>query len=321
MLERLLKKVMHMFVTNAGAQRGFLILETDGKLTIEAAEEVEAGDVRVLQSEPLETCDNLARSIVHYVHRSSQDLIIANATQDRAFQHDSHIQKQACKSILCTPIMNKGKLLGILYMENNLVVGAFTPERLKLLRVISAQAAISLENAKLFELATTDGLTKLFVHRYFHLLLDQEIRNFQRFKRPFSLVMLDIDNFKNVNDTYGHQIGDLVLRNVAHVIKKVTRAVDTVARYGGEEFVMILPETETENALLVAEKIRNAVQAMETQTGTEPLHITISAGVATYPLHAMDSKALIGFADQGLYLAKRVGKNRVCLGDKKSEMK
>jgi len=313
MLDRLLQKVMHMFVTNAGAQRGFLILETDGRLTIEASEEVQTGEIRVLQSEALETCENLARTIVHYVHRSGQDLIIANAVEEGSFQHDAYIQKHACKSILCAPIMNKGKLTGILYMENNLIVGAFSPERLKLLRVISAQAAISLENARLFELATTDGLTKLFVHRYFQLLLDQEIHNHQRFKRPFSIVMMDIDDFKDVNDTYGHQTGDKVLRHVARAIKNNTRAVDVAARYGGEEFVLILPETDLDNARVAAEKIRGFVEQMEVAHGLETIRVTISLGIATFPRHAEDKQSLIRSADGALYTAKRSGKNRVCV--------
>jgi len=316
MLDRLLQKVMHMFITNAGAQRGFLILEADGRLTIEASEEVQTGEIRVLQSEALDTFENLARTIVHYVYRSGQDMIIANAMEEGAFQHDAYIEKHACKSILCAPIMNKGKLTGILYMENNLVAGAFTPERLKLLRVISAQAAISLENARLFELATTDGLTKLFVHRYFQLLLDQEVHNHQRFKRPFSIVMMDIDDFKVINDTYGHPTGDKVLRHVARAIKKNTRAVDVAARYGGEEFVLILPETDLENARVAAEKICDFIEQMEIQHGHEKIRVTISAGVASFPRHAGDKQTLIRSADGALYIAKRSGKNRVCVADK-----
>ena len=315
MLDRLLQKVMHMFITNAGAQRGFLILESDGRLTIEASEEVQTGEVRVLQSEALETCEKLARTIVHYVYRSGQDLIIANAVEEGSFQHDAYIQKHACKSILCAPIMNKGKLTGLLYMENNLIVGAFTPERLKLLRIISAQAAISLENARLFELATTDGLTKLFVHRYFQLLLDQEIHNHQRFKRPFSIVIIDIDDFKAVNDTYGHQTGDKVLRHVARAIKNNTRAVDVAARYGGEEFVLILPETDVDNARVAAEKIRGFVEHMEIAHGHETIRVTISAGVAAFPRHAGDKQSLIRSADGALYIAKRSGKNRLCVAE------
>ncbi|MBA7588789.1 hypothetical protein ES708_30858 [subsurface metagenome] len=225
--------------------------------------------------------------------------------------------RNRCKSILCAPIMHQGKITGILYMENNLTANVFTPERLELLGIISAQAAISLANAKLFDLATTDGLTKLFVHRYFHLLLDQEIQRSRRHSQPVSLVMMDIDNFKDVNDTYGHQLGDEVLRSVAGAIKKSSRAVDVVARYGGEEFVLILPETDTEGALIAAEKIRRLVEEQEISHEGEKLHVTISLGIATFPLPAGEKDILIKFADEAMYAAKRAGKNRVSVYQKK----
>ena len=180
-----------------------------------------------------------------------------------------------------------------------------------------SQAAISLENAKLFELATTDGLTKLYVNRYFQLLLDQELQRFERQQRPLSLIMLDIDNFKRFNDTYGHQLGDEVLRYVARTIKNNTREIDFVARYGGEEFVVVMPETDTTGAMVVAEKICAAVAAVTIPHGEEKLHVTISLGVASLPRHASDKEALIHAADDALYESKRFGKNRVSLFEKK----
>jgi PAS domain S-box-containing protein len=155
MLERLLQKIMHISLTSAGAQRGYLILETEGKLIIEASEDVRNNENMVMQSMPLQECNDICLSIVNYVHNIGKDVILGNALQDGPFTDDPYIISKQCKSILCTPIINKGKLSGILYMENNLSVDAFTPERLEILRFISAQAAISIENAKLFELATT----------------------------------------------------------------------------------------------------------------------------------------------------------------------
>ena len=314
-LDRLLQKIMEMAVANAGAQRGFLVLDTDGKMTIEAAEDVENQDIRVMQSIPLETSDDLSKSIVHYVIRSGENVILGNAAQEGAFMNDPYIRRNRCKSILCAPIMHQGRITGILYMENNLTANAFTAERLELLNIISAQAAISLENAKLFELATTDGLTKLFVPRYFQLLLDQEINRSRRHNQPFSLIMMDIDNFKTFNDTYGHQLGDEVLKNVARTIKKISRAVDVPARYGGEEFILILPETDTIGALVAAEKIRRSVEELEISYDIENLHLTISLGIATFPTQADNKESLIKSADRALYTAKRAGKNRVSLGE------
>ncbi|MBN1470962.1 MAG: PAS domain S-box protein, partial [Syntrophaceae bacterium] len=155
MLERLLQKVMHMSVTSAGAQRGYLILESEGKLIIEASEDIDSDETKVMQSMPLQECADICQAIVNYVHHSGKDVILGNAAQEGPFTDDSYIIRTQRKSILCTSIMNKGKISGIIYMENNLSVDAFTPERLEILRIISAQAAISIENAKLFEMATT----------------------------------------------------------------------------------------------------------------------------------------------------------------------
>ena len=180
-----------------------------------------------------------------------------------------------------------------------------------------SQAAISIENARLFELATTDGMTKLYVHRYFQLLLDKEMKRSRRYNKRFALIMMDIDNFKNFNDTYGHQLGDKVLKSVARAVKEVLRAEDIAARYGGEEFVMILPETNAQQAMIAAEKVRAIVEGMEITYGEERLHVTISLGVSTYPDHAEGKEELIHAADEALYTSKRTGKNRVSLFEKK----
>jgi len=316
MLDRLLQKTMHMSIVNAGAERGCLILESDGRMMIEASEDVGKAESSVLQSVPLEEGVGLSRAIVNYVSRSGKPLILANAMSEGAFMNDPHVVQQRCKSILCTPILNKGKLSGILYMENNLIAGAFTPERLEILGIIASQAAISLENAKLFDLATTDGLTKLFVHRYFQLMLDAEIQRSRRYSRPFSLAMIDIDDFKRFNDTYGHQLGDEVLRAVARTIRRNTRNVDVSARYGGEEFVIIFPETDLDAALTAAEKVRRCVEQTAVPHAGGNLKVTISLGLAAFPRHAQTKDDLIRSADGALYASKREGKNRVSVGEK-----
>jgi len=319
MLERLLQKIMHMSIANAGAERGYLCLESDGGLTVEASEDVGTGEARVLQGVALEECGGISRAIVNYVWRSGTPLILADAMADGAFMNDPHVVSQRCKSILCAPIIHKGKVSGILYMENNLTVGAFTPERLEILRIIAAQAAISLENAKLFDLATTDGLTKLFVHRYFQLMLDQEIQRARRYGRPFSLAMIDIDHFKRFNDTYGHQAGDEVLKQVARVIRRNVRAVDIAARYGGEEFVVIFPETDADKAMIAAEKIRRQVEELEVPYENRMLRVTVSLGVSAFPRHAGVKEALIKSADAALYVSKRAGRNCIHMGERLGE--
>lgn len=314
MLDRLLSKIMTMAVQNAGAQRGFFILNHDGQLTIEAALESETDEVTVLQATPLDQCDSLCFNMVKYVQNKVQSVILTNAAQEGIFVNDPYVARNHCKSMLCMPIQHKGKLSGILYMENNLTHNAFTEERLELLHLVISQAAIALENARLFEMATTDGMTKLFVHRYFQQLLDQEIKRSKRYDRELSLIITDIDNFKTFNDTYGHQLGDQVLKSVARVIRENLRSHDMAARYGGEEFALILPETDTNKAARVAEKIRKLVAAMEIPHEDHHLRVTISIGVATFPIHAAEKQALIRSADNALYAAKKEGKNRVNMG-------
>ncbi len=315
-LDRLLQKIMHESITNAGAQRGYLILESDGALMIEASEDIDKNEFMVMQSMALNDCTDICRSIVHYVYNSGEDIVLGNASKEGLFTSDPYITRVKCKSILCTPIMSKGKISGILYMENNLSENAFTPERLEILRSFSVQAAISIENARLFELATTDGMTKLFVHRYFQLLLDQEIKRSQRHGKKFSLIMMDIDNFKSFNDTYGHQLGDKVLRDVAAAAKKISRSEDIAARYGGEEFVMILPEADSRQAMIFAERVRESVAQIEIPHENQKLHVTISLGVSTYPDHSEEKEGLIHAADEALYASKHRGKNCVSLFEK-----
>lgn len=312
-LSNLLSKMMTIVMENAGAQRGYLILASEGELTIEASNDVDTGESKVMQSVPVGEFDGLSLSIVNYVHHSGDDVILGNAGKDGPFVNDPHIMSKKCKSVLCMPILNKGVLTGILYMENNLSVDAFTPERLEVLRILSAQAAISIENARLFELATTDGMTKLYVHRYFQRLLDIEIKHSRRDNTELALIITDIDNFKSFNDTYGHQLGDLVLKRVARAVKSTLRSEDIAARYGGEEFVVILPQTNAQQAMAIAEKIRADVAALVIPHESSQLNVTISLGVAVFPIHAVEKDELIRFADAALYASKHSGKNRVTL--------
>ena len=312
-LGNLLSKMMKIILENAGAQKCFIILEDRDKLLVEAEGSIGRKEVKVLESIPVETHGGLSAAIVNYVARTKETLILNDAASGGEFIDDSYVVKNKPKSILCSAILNRGKLSGILYMENNLATRAFTPERLEILNIFSSQIAMSIDNARLFELATTDGLTRLYVHRYFQLLLDQEIQRSNRHKKSFALIMTDIDNFKSFNDTYGHQLGDKVLRSAAMAIKNMLRADDVVARYGGEEFVVILHETDAARAVTVAEKIRACVAALAIPHESTHLQVTISLGVSVFPKHTDDKDMLIHMADEALYTSKHSGKNRVSL--------
>mgnify|MGYP004528318069 CR=1 FL=1 len=163
-----------------------------------------------------------------------------------------------------------------------------------------------------YKLATTDGLTELFNHRYFQDQLRMNIDSSKRYNGHVSLIIVDIDHFKSFNDTYGHQAGDAVLRQVAQTIKRNVRATDIVCRYGGEEMSVILTNTDKEDALFNAKRVRKAVaERMFKLNATQEKHVTISVGVSTYPMDGETNQELIQVADDGLYYAKEHGRNQV----------
>jgi diguanylate cyclase (GGDEF)-like protein len=192
--------------------------------------------------------------------------------------------------------------------------GAFGREAVRQLEVIALQAADALLRARLFEqterLATTDGLTGLANHRAFQARLDEHLAAALRYGKKLSLLLCDIDHFKAVNDTYGHTVGDQVLRGLARILAREARATDVVARHGGEEFAIVMPETDGPGALVIAERIRERVLAQIFKTELGPLSVTLSLGLATCPDDARRKGALVEVADGCLYHAKRHGRNR-----------
>jgi len=187
-----------------------------------------------------------------------------------------------------------------------------------MIEVMAIQAAQAVLRAQLYEqmekMATTDGLTGLFNHRTFQSKTDEALAQARRYDRRCALILTDIDHFKAVNDTYGHPTGDVVLKQVARVLKQKARDTDIVARYGGEEFAIVMPETDLAGARAIAERIRKAVMTEAFQTELGPLKVTLSLGVATFPDLGADKQALIDLADQCLYHAKRHGRNQVVTG-------
>ncbi|MBM4288238.1 MAG: GGDEF domain-containing protein [Deltaproteobacteria bacterium] len=171
---------------------------------------------------------------------------------------------------------------------------------------------------KLVELTTVDDLTQLYNRRYFFERLHQEVERAKRYQRPLSCVILDIDNFKKVNDTLGHLSGDQVLRDISSIIKSTCRQCDLAGRYGGEELIILLPETELEGAMTIAERIRQRVEQHQTVDGKgETIAVTVSLGVASLAPQEIEDldkdERLIQYADDALLLAKKEGRNRVKL--------
>jgi len=172
------------------------------------------------------------------------------------------------------------------------------------------------------ELASRDGLTGLYNYRTFFSMLKEEIARAERYNHPVSLLMLDIDHFKRINDTYGHPAGDAVLKGLSDLLMSQARSIDRVCRYGGEEFTVILSETDVIMAMSIAERLRAAVERQSFDTGSgKTIGITVSIGVAAYPLHVNSPEGLVKFSDIALYAAKGGGRNRVCRYDEKMAMR
>ena len=166
---------------------------------------------------------------------------------------------------------------------------------------------------KIYQMATTDALTGLFSREYFRQQLADTFHRSERYQRPFSLIMADIDDFKAINDTYGHPTGDLVLEGVGSMVMDIIRHEDCGARYGGEEFMALLPETPPEKARFPAERLRKSLEGFRFQADDKRFSVTISIGIAGFPDHASTVDELLEKVDQALYEAKRSGKNVVRL--------
>ena len=231
----------------------------------------------------------------------------------RPFNIDS---QATLKSHLTLPLAIEGEIFGCISI-NSEQSNAFDAQDLQFFSVIGSQMATTLKHFQRFSsvktMAIYDTLTSLYNRRYFEERLGVEAQKAFYGGASLSLVMIDIDHFKKVNDTFGHTEGDKVLREISSLLKTSVRKKDTVARYGGEEFILILPEAGIEESLMIAERIRRLVENGPFEVGRARINLTVSLGISNFPNHRAKSKEeLVKMADQALYDAKR-GRNRVCI--------
>ncbi len=227
----------------------------------------------------------------------------------------SKIALPEMRSVLVLPLVVREDVIGTLALAAKRV-GAFGDSVRPTLQVLANQLAVALSNARavarLEQMATTDGLTGCLNKRAFLDELENKLKSAERFKKKLSLLVTDIDHFKNVNDTYGHATGDVVIKELGAILLRMKRDTDKVARFGGEEFCILCEETDTDGALQLAERVRQELEATIFPTELGKLRVTGSIGVATYPKDASSSGGLFEITDKALYAAKRSGRNRVC---------
>ncbi|HKD14283.1 MAG TPA: diguanylate cyclase [Candidatus Angelobacter sp.] len=216
------------------------------------------------------------------------------------------------QSEMCVPLILFGEKLGILALDSA-SKNSFDVEDVQPLESVADICAAAIQNANYFarmrQLAYIDGLTGIHNRRYFEMRIVEELERASRFQGRMSVIMVDIDHFKRLNDEFGHLLGDEVLRVVAGLLKQQLRKVDMVCRYGGEEFAVVVPETTGENVVTVAEKLRRQVETHPFPGVPRP--VTISCGVAEYPVHGSTRDEVVAAADSALYMAKQGGRNRV----------
>jgi diguanylate cyclase (GGDEF)-like protein/PAS domain S-box-containing protein len=218
------------------------------------------------------------------------------------------------RSYVGVPVCVKGRVVGFLNLDSA-TPSFFTLAHAEQLKAFADQAAIAIENARLYEqahqLSITDMLTGLYNRRHFFKLAEAELARGRRYGQQVAAIMMDLDHFKEVNDRYGHLVGDAVLQQVAHRLQGQLRIVDMLARYGGEEFVALLPETGLEQGAVVADRLRECVAESPITAGDAKIRVTLSLGIALCDQHTVDLDSLLKCADNALYAAKEAGRNRV----------
>ncbi|MGH9967113.1 MAG: diguanylate cyclase [Pyrinomonadaceae bacterium] len=220
------------------------------------------------------------------------------------------VESQFGQAIL--PLIHRGGFGGFLLVRTNDPLRVWADSELMLLRTVAAQLAVAVNQAQLSaqlkEQALTDALTGCYNRRAFELQLERDLHLATRMRQPLSLIMLDLDNFKNINDRAGHDTGDTALRILADALRSELRAVDTAVRFGGDEFAIILPQANMEGGIIVAERLRNRIEQTEVPGYGR---MTASFGLATFPVHASSRDTLVVAADRALYRSKHSGRNRV----------
>ncbi len=309
--QKALDDTMTYIVTAFLAQRGSILLVADTEERLQLRSVRFFGGLNPTGEEPRERIVlHLGEGIAGVAMSTGRPVMCEDCRTDPRFKpYPADLAELTPRRLLSVPLIVQGKAVGVINLADRSDNQPFNIDDQEVLLAIANQVAMSIDNAKLHELAITDGLTQLFIHRFFQLKLEDEMKRAKRYGEPLSLLLFDIDHFKMFNDTWGHQTGDQVLRETARLLRNAVRASDVPCRYGGEEFTVILPHTTAEQALVFAERFREKVSENQIPVGNDHVTVTISIGIAEFPRMAADKATLIKKADLALYQCKKRGRN------------
>jgi diguanylate cyclase (GGDEF)-like protein len=290
-----------------------LVDEETGDLTFEMAlGEKGAADLST-------TRIKVGEGVAGWVAQTGEPTIVNDVKRDTRFQHRfDALTRFQTRAILCAPLTSRGRIIGVVEIMNRASGNPFTRRDMNLLMTMVEPAAIALENAILFQktqqLAVTDDLTKLYNSRYLNSFLEEALQRARQEEGQLAVLFLDLDGFKGINDRHGHLCGSRSLFEVGGLIRAAVREEDVVSRYGGDEFVVVLPDTDGDGALAVAERIRRALKehVFLEEFGLEAT-LSASFGVSLYPDHGVSPQDLMQKADQAMYSVKERGKDAICL--------
>lgn len=315
-LDRTLDQTMGFFV----AKSGFVMLidEISRELYVERAaakdgQPVHAGRLPIGEG----VVGSVAATGTARLMAGTKKLPGRHQTTSGTSQQSSSASSQS--ALMCAPLRIERKIIGVLTIEERDSDDNFSEGDLEFLSLIAAETGIAIEKARLYErmeqMSVTDGLTGVANRRHFDARLHDEILKARRYNLPLAVTLMDIDNFKSFNDTYGHAVGDEILKSLAKTIRANVRDTDLVARYGGEEFVIVSPDCKVDQAAVTAERLRGVVEELEVRGSDEypALRVAISLGVAVFPEDGPQDESLLKAADDALYHSKESGRNQVTL--------
>lgn len=250
----------------------------------------------------------VGEGVAGWVAQHGEPARIADVAADPRFVQKPG-QTISIRALLCVPLKVRDTVVGVVTVTRGQAL-PFSLEDQEILSFLANAVVLDVENARLYRLSVTDPLTKACNRQYLREKLPDEIERARRFGHPLAVLLFDVDHFKRLNDTFGHALGDEVLKGVAALARETVRDIDTVARYGGEEFVVILPHTDARGGLGIAERLRETLARTPLTEGDPPIRVTASFGVAALTDEVRDDADLLRRADEALYQAKRRGRNR-----------